>query len=70
MEDFAIEDEDIKKTASAIINRMIWVVKKQDNIIKSKIINAQKKSDFNNMSDDINELLKQKQAENNQLYNI
>ena len=70
MEDFAIEGEDIKKTASAIINRMIWVVKKQNNIIKSKIINAQKKSDFNNMSDDINELLKQKQAENNQLYNI
>lgn len=62
MKDF-FSEEDIHQTALSIINRIIRVRKKQENTLTSKIISAEKGCDSELM-----ELLRQKQAEIQQLH--
>ena len=62
MNDF-FSEQDIRKTALSIINRIIRVRKKQENTLTTKIISAEKGCDSETI-----ELLKQKQLENQQLY--
>ncbi len=62
MNDFSSE-QDIHKTALSLINRVIRVRKKQENTLTSKIISAEKGCDSGLM-----DLLKQKQAEIQQLH--
>lgn len=62
MNDF-FSEQDIHKTALSIINRIIRVRKKQENTLTSKIISAEK-----GCNSDLMELLKQKQAEIQQLH--
>jgi DNA primase len=62
MNDFSSE-QDIHKTALSLINRVIRVRKKQENTLTSKIISAEKGCDSELM-----DLLKQKQAEIQQLH--
>ncbi len=61
MNDFV--SEDIRKTALSLMKRIIRVKTKQDNTLNSKIISAEKGCDS-----DLMELLKQKQAEIQQLH--
>jgi DNA primase len=61
MDDFSSE-QDIRKTALSIIHRIIRVRKKQENTLTTKIISAEKGCDS-----DLMDLLKEKQAEIQQL---
>jgi DNA primase len=61
MNDYS-SDQDIRKTALSIIHRIIRVRKKQENTLTTKIISAEKGCDS-----DLMELLKEKQAEIQQL---
>jgi DNA primase len=63
MNDSFLED-DIQKTALSLINRIIRVRKKKENTLTSKIISAEKGS-----NSELMELLKEKQAEIQQLQN-
>ncbi len=63
MNDFE-SDDDIYQTAMSIVNRIIRVRKKQENTLTHKIISAEKGS-----NSEVMELLKQKQAEIQQLHN-
>jgi len=62
MNDF-FSEQDTRKTALSIIHRIIRVRKKQENILTSKIISAEKGCDS-----DLMDLLKEKQAEIQQLH--
>ena len=62
MDDF-FSEQDIHQTALSIIHRIIRVRKKQENTLTTKIISAEKGRDS-----DLMDLLKQKQAENQQLH--
>ncbi|MCP3876597.1 MAG: DNA primase [Desulfobacteraceae bacterium] len=62
MKDFDSE-QDVHQTARSLINRIIRVRKKQENTLTNKIISAEKGSDS-----EVMELLKQKQAEIQQLH--
>jgi len=64
MDDSFTEQEDIQKTALSLINRIIRVKKRKENTLTSKIISAEKGCDSELM-----ELLKEKQAEIQQLQN-
>ena len=55
-------EKDIQKTALSLINRIIKVRKREENILTNKIISAEKGCDSELM-----ELLKEKQAEIQQL---
>ncbi|WP_304511931.1 DNA primase [Desulfobacula sp.] len=61
IDDFFLED--IRKTALSLMNRIIRVRTKQENTLNSKIISAEKGCDS-----DLMDLLKQKQAEIQQLH--
>ena len=63
MEDFS-GTEDLGKTAEILMDRVIKIKKKTDNLIISKIISAEKGCDA-----DVMDLLKQKQQEIQQLHN-
>jgi len=62
MDDSFFLEKDIQKTALSLINRIIRVRKREENILTSKIISAEKGCDSELM-----ELLKEKQAEIQQL---
>jgi len=62
MDDSSFLEKDIRKTALSLINRIIRVRKREENILTSKIISAEKGCDSELM-----ELLKEKQAEIQQL---
>ncbi|MDM8536150.1 DNA primase, partial [Desulfobacterales bacterium HSG17] len=64
MDDSFAEQEDIQKTALSLINRIIRIRKRKENTLTSKIISAEKGCDSELM-----ELLKEKQAEIQQLQN-
>lgn len=59
----SFSEENIAQTALSLMNRIIRVRKKQENTLTSKIISAEKGSDS-----DVMDLLKQKQAEIQQLH--
>jgi len=61
--DDIFSEQDIHQIAVSLINRIIRVRKKQENTLTSKIISAEKGCDS-----ELNELLKQKQAEIQQLH--
>ena len=60
----SFSSEDIEAAALSIINRIIRVRKKQENVLTNKIISAEKGSDT-----EIMDLLRQKQTEIQQLHN-